>query len=82
MNLNDILQYFRPDDYKVYYEGKKIKEEEKEAKKSGGVHKHGTTNEKETRKQIQESSTNITPEQVNQINEVFDQYRKRNSSDP
>ena len=32
MNLNDILQHYRPDDYKVYTEGKKILNEEKEAK--------------------------------------------------
>lgn len=36
MNLNDILQFYRPDDYKVYTEGKKILNEEKQAK-SGNV---------------------------------------------
>jgi hypothetical protein len=39
MNLNDILQFYRPDDYKTYIEGKKIMTEGKESK-DPKVHGH------------------------------------------
>ena len=35
INLNDILQYYRPDDYKTYKDGKKVIDEHKEAKTKG-----------------------------------------------
>ena len=44
INLKDILQHFRPDDYKVYHDGKKIKKEEEDHNKPGHVHVNPTTN--------------------------------------
>ena len=78
MNLNDILQYYRPDDYKVYTEGKKILNEEKEMKDSAkDQSKHAkapSIDEKD--KKVLDMHQNITPEDLKDINDAFDQFRK------
>ena len=47
MNLNDILQHYRPDDYKVYTEGKRLLEEEKKGKSGDGHSKPKDVNKEE-----------------------------------
>lgn len=84
MNLNDVLQFYRPDDYKTYIEGKKIMQEEKEAKEAGkkGLAPSKPAEVSKTDTAALKQHQNITPEDLKDINDAFNQFRKVDPSNP
>lgn len=69
-----ILEFYRPDDCKVFVQGKKILSDGKDDKGLGHSNdKPKTTNSQEDT--VLKQHQNITPEDLRDINEAFEQFR-------